>query len=214
MMRRWGVVAVAMLAIATAAEAQEPGEGFLAVGGHVGSLRYTKIDAAAATSDVVSGPAIGGMLRLRVWRVELTGRYLQSALSGAVSEDFVEGELGLGIRVVRWLSVRAGPRVRAHVTENGTERWVFWEGRVRGDARLLGPGVRTYVEGWASFGGDVNLALPLQRAGGVEGGLMLKVPVSQLWLVASYRFDRAALTGAAQVESSDQLMLALTFGGF
>ena len=92
MMRRWGAIAVGVLVAATAVEAQEPGESFIAVGGHVGSLRYTKIDAVAATSDVVSGPAFGGMLRLRVWRVELTGRYLQSTLSGAVSEDFVEGE--------------------------------------------------------------------------------------------------------------------------
>jgi hypothetical protein len=177
-------------------------------------VRYTRIDAGATTTDVVSGPAFGGLVRLRLWRVELSGRYLQSTLSSAtVSEDLVEGELAVGVRLVRWLSVRAGPRVRAHVTENGTERWVFWEGRVRGDARLFGPGVRSYVEGWTSFSGDVNLAQSFQRAGGIEGGLLVKLPVWELWAVLSYRFDRAALTGAAQVESTDQLMLALTFGG-
>ena len=212
----WVVVAAWAAGAVFTQQARAQSDGGVAMlGVLVGSMRSTRIDAATTTTDVVSGVAFGAVGRLRIWRAELFARYMQSDLGEvAAPQDLVEGEIALGVRPVRWLSLRVGPRVRAHVTENGRERWVFWEGRVRGDARLFGPSVRSYLEGWTSFSGTTNLAEGLQRAGGIEGGVIAKLPIWQMWVVASYRFDRASLIGATQVDATDQLTLALTFGGY
>ena len=65
-----------------------------------------------------------GTLRLGVSVVGLDLRYRQGTLSaagGAEQHKLVEGQALLGLRFGPWLTLEAGPHVRAYVTPAGTE---------------------------------------------------------------------------------------------
>ena len=212
MMSVWRfVLAVGMaLAVPVSVSAQ----GFRIEGAAQVSSVSVKRTAAATTS--VNGFGIGGVLRMSVWLALLEVRYEQASLSesgGASPEDMVEGEVLVGIRFLPWLTVKAGPRIRANVTELGTERWVLWEGRIRADVRLIGTTVRGHAEAWSILSGEVNLTDPFNRGQGVEGGLEFKL-FGDFWGGLGYRFDHEVLAGDVREDITEKVYLRFGVGGF
>ena len=149
-----------------------------------------------------SGLLLEGAGRLSVSVLALDAVYRQGSLSaagGGDQRDVVEGQIALGLQLVPWLAVQAGPRLRAYVTPAGTERWVFWEGNVRASARVIRP------DGWAYLrvGRVLTANLPgltWDGGQGAEGGLKLRL-VGPLWGSVSYWIHRAATGGGQRVET-------------
>ena len=91
-------------------------------------------------SDLVSGMTAGVQGGLTLGKlVQLEAQYVQGSLhrDGGVAagdRDLIEGQALLGLAPTPWLALAVGPRVRSLVTAAGTERWVRWEVRARGQA--------------------------------------------------------------------------------
>jgi hypothetical protein len=105
-----------------------------------------------------------------------------------------------------------GPRVRAYVTDAGTERWVFWEGRLRADVPMIEASIRGSVELWRVFSGDVNLAGAFDRGGGIAGGVLARIPRAPVWFSLSYALDRATQAAGAREDTVERLTFGLIVG--
>ena len=132
----------------------------LAVAVGVGRLPGQTLHSAAAASVVTtrvrteqpggatefSGAAFGGEGTLSLGRFRLDLSYLQGRLDpdtgSARARDLVEGAVLLGVRPVEWLTVSAGPHARAYAASGQTQRWLFWELRVRAATPFIGSAVR------------------------------------------------------------------------
>jgi hypothetical protein len=163
----------------------------------------------------MSGLGLGGLVRVSTWLAQLEFRYEQAGIStadGGTAQDLVEGEVLLGIRFLPWLTVKTGPRVRANVTDLGTEKWVSWVGRIRGDVRLIGTAVRGHAEAWSVLSGNVNLNDDFGEGQGVEGGLVFDL-FGSFWGEIGYRFDRDVLAGDVRTDITEKLYVRFGLGG-
>jgi len=162
----------------------------------------------------MSGLGVGGFVRVAASLVQLELHYEQAALSGTdPNQDLVEGEVLLGVRFLPWLTVKVGPRIRANVTDLGTERWVLWQGRIRTDTHLIGSTVRAHVEVWSILSGDVNLDDAFGQGQGLEGGLEVEL-FGAFWGGLGYRFDRDVLGDGVRTDVTERLYLRFGMGGF
>jgi len=168
-----------------------------------------------AGTDRLSGVAFGGEGAVWVGPVVFDVRYAQGTLDsvsgGAGSRDVVEGGALLGVRPVSWLTIAAGPQARAYVLSAGgaTQRWVFWEGRVRAGAPFVGSAVLGYVELWRAFGADVNVPEAFDHAQGGEAGMVVRLARAPVEARLAYRIDHAVLGGGSRLETVDGVVVTV-----
>jgi hypothetical protein len=171
-----------------------------------------------AETDKLSGVTFGGRAGLRYWKLLLDVRYLEGTVESSSSErkeDVVEGELLVGMAPLSWLALKIGPHVRSIVTDLGTQRWWFWEGRVRGQADLGTPLLRSYLEAWYVFSANVDLVEGYDGGNGIEGGIRGRLTRFPLWAELAYRIDHSRLAGGDRTQTVEELvlMIGVTFGG-
>ena len=151
-----------------------------AVGLAAGSVRARS---RAGTADqLVTGAVIGGEARLQVGRVTVDLAYVQGSLepdTGAgPGPDYVAGEAFLSVRTVPGVVLRVGPQAHAYISGTGTQRWLFWTARLRGERTLIGPAVGGFVELRAAWNADVNVSEPFGHATGGVVGMQVRLPRS------------------------------------
>src|SRR6266850_1870028 len=97
-----------------------------------------------------SGAAFGAGGTLSLGRFQVGLSYLQGRLDpdtgSARARDLVEGAVLLGVRPVEWLTLSCGPHARAYAASGQTQRWLFWEVRVRAAKPFIGS-ARAPLEG-------------------------------------------------------------------
>jgi hypothetical protein len=213
-MRRAGtaaaLVAVATVTVSTGVHAQSGRTLGLGVG-----LARSWEEAAMGGSVVTrSGLLFEGAADLRVSLLELGLAYRQGTLSASGTNDqrdLVEGQAMLGLRLVRWFKIEAGPRLRAYVTPAGTERWVFWEGRVQAAARVIRPAGWAYLRVGRVLTADLP-GLVLDEGVGAEGALELQLPGTPVWGRLGYWMHRASIIGGQRVETMQGVSAGVMVG--
>jgi hypothetical protein len=186
-------------------------------GTDAGAYRVRFHSAWQGGGEALSGFAVGGQTRLVVGHVSLEASYAQGRLTAdtgaAAARDLVDGSLALVVRPTHWLALKAGPHLRAYVAPGGTERWVLWEARARGESAII-PGVlQAHVEGWIAVASEVNVAPGAAGAHGGEAGLTLRLAQSPFWARLSYAVDRARMANDARTETVEAVFLGVGFGG-
>lgn len=178
----------------------------------VGALASEVISTRTSASGTVRETGIG-------WGVEATGaarqfaldlRYLQAHVAqGADSgRDVAEGEIVARFMPIPWFGIGTGAHLRAFITPAGTERWVMWEGRARLQARLLGPAVRSYVEGWRALHGSVSGGT-LDADAGMSVGLVVWPNEGRARARIEYEIDRGRLNGGAAEQVTEHLSVGV-----
>ncbi|OLC34364.1 MAG: hypothetical protein AUH81_12445 [Candidatus Rokubacteria bacterium 13_1_40CM_4_69_5] len=164
-----------------------------------------------------SGPIFGGEAGLGLGPVTLGAGYLEGRLQPGSSgtpkgRDLVEARIFVSARPVPWLTLSAGPRVRAFVTDSATERWVLWQVRARAQNALASTPLQTYIELWRALSARVNLPEPVDHVQGGEAGVVLRPRGSAVWLRLGYRVDGAQLGGGSRSESVEAVSFAVGIG--
>lgn len=203
----------ALLIASGRAEAQDRSR--LVLGGTLGFSNVTQ--KTTLDTSKMTGPLVGIDVGIRFWRAELRGRYVQGGLDSDGSgqdTDLVEGELMLGVWPTDVFALKLGPRARSFVTNTGTVRWLFWELRARAEASVSSSrSLRSYIEGWYAFSGDVSSAADaFGKNLGIEGGLAIAIPSTPLNVRLSYRIDKGTLAEEIRTEAVDQLLLTVGIG--
>jgi hypothetical protein len=179
----------------------------LALRGTAVSVRETV--AQAGTSGLRTGIAWGGEGAFGLGPATLAVRYVEGSIDSATGTrgvDYVEGQVLLLLRPLRWVAAGFGPHARSFVQAGGTQRWLMWELHGQGIAPLAGSLLEAYLEGWVVVGSTIDLVEPLDHGLGVEGGL--RVALGRL----RYRTERLALGGGAREETHEQVALAIGIG--
>src|SRR5262249_30865948 len=123
--------------------------------------------------------------------------------------DMVEGHFMLGVRPVRWLSLKTGPHARGYVAGGITERWLLWEARATADAYIVYPGIRGYVELGGTLHGSIrNGAGPFGNSRLGEAGMVVKIPRAPIWFRVAYGVERTRFASTNGLDA----METLTFG--
>jgi len=199
---RWVSVSFATVCVVGPIAAQTP---FLSGGASIVSVHSQGVGIGGPTR--ASGTMLGGMAMARFGRFEVEGRYIQGALQ---SQDFVQGQLGVGFHPVPWAYAQTGARARAYVTPTETERWVMWLLGVRVEAALVGTTVRGDVGLWRALALSANVGSTEGRAArGGEAGVTLHLPDRPMWLRLAYGIDRASVAGAARRETVEEFTLTV-----
>ncbi len=208
--RRYCVCASAAVAICCLA-GELSGQGRLDVAaGAVGVVtRVTPED--PQVRGQLTGVLLGGEGRVEIGRFSANVRYMEGSVKSTrldVSQDLVEGEFLIGVSPIDWLTLKLGPHVRSFTFADGTRRrWFYWEGRVRGTARLFDQQLRSYVEVWKALSADVSGADPFDYGQGAEGGLELRLATSPLWARLGYRVQRSRLQNVRRPQTIEQILL-------
>jgi hypothetical protein len=165
-----------------------------------------------------SGPIFGGEAGLGLGPVTLDAGYVEGRLQPGSSgtpkgRDLVEARIFVSARPVPWLTLSAGPRVRAFVTDSATERWVLWQVRARAQNALGSTPLQTYIELWRALSARVNLPEPVDHVQGGEAGVVLRPPRTAVWFRLGYRVDGARLGSGIRSETVEAISLAVGVGG-
>ena len=97
------------------------------------------------------------------------------------------------------------------ISDVGTQRWFFWEVRLRGEATLGIPVLKGYLEGWNVISNNLDVPEPWDRGQGIEGGLRLQSAGRPLWARLGYRMDHSRLGSGARTETMEQLVATVGF---
>jgi hypothetical protein len=152
-----------------------------------------------------------GSLGLGVSVLGLDVLYRQGTLSadgGADQHELVDGQVLFGLRLGPWLTLEAGPHLRAYVTPAGTERWVLWEGQARVAARVLRPGGWVYLRVGRVLTADIP-GMSFDHGQGAAAGLELRLGSTPLWGHVGYWVHRASASGALRVETVQGMSLGV-----
>jgi hypothetical protein len=188
------------------------------VAGADGSVSRVRFHSAVrGGGEARSGFAVGGRARIVLGHVSLEASYAQGRLTAdtgaAAPQNLVDGSLALVVRPTHWLALLAGPHLRGYVAPGGTERWVFWEARARGESAII-PGVlQAHIEGWIAVASSVNVDPGAAGAHGGEAGLTLRLAQSPFWARLAYAVDRARMTNDVRTETVETVFLGIGFGG-
>jgi hypothetical protein len=136
---------------------------------------------------------------------------LAPSTAGPAERELIEGRALIGLRPVPWLMVAGGAHVRSYVTAAGTERWLFWQARLRAEPAIAGPRVRGRLEVWRAFAADVSTAPAFDRSYGGEVGLTLG-PFGPLWLRMAYSIEDARFRGNTRRETVEELSFSVGAG--
>ena len=160
-----------------------------------------------------SGAAFGGEGTVSLGRVQLGLSYLQGRLDpdtgSAPARDLVEGSVLLGVRPVEWLTLSAGPHARAYAASGQTQRWIYWELRVRAAKPFIGSAVRGYAELWRAVAADANVPESFDHAQGGEAGMIVRLARAPLEVRVAYRIDHAVLGGGSRLETVDGVVIGV-----
>jgi hypothetical protein len=208
MRRRAAVAAAVALLAASPLSAQ-------ALLGSAGlSLGWVRSSSAlGSTTSQLRGTVLGGEGRVRVGRVAFDVAYREGSIvsyDGNETRDYAEGRLLLLLATVPGVTLVAGPHARAYITSSGTQRWLFWTVRVRGEHELVGPSVSGYVEVWRSVGATVNVSEQFEKATGGEVGMNFRFGQSLFWGRAGYAIERAWL--GSRSETVEGITAVVGFG--
>jgi hypothetical protein len=166
-----------------------------------------------AVTQLLTGFLLGGVASAALGRFSIDGRYAEGSVessNGSFAQDVVEAEVLIGAAPLPWLLVKAGPHVRSFTFADGTRRrWVFWEARLRAQARMLDRVLLGYLEGWKVVGGSVSGSDPFDAAQGAEGGLEFRFESLPVWTRIGYRVDRSRLQGIADPQTVEQIIFAV-----
>ena len=184
------------------------------LGGGVGLLR---LQGTAVSPGLLQGAIKAAMGRASLWRFELDLGYSEGSLTDGqgtlAPREFVEGNLLLGIRPVRWLALKAGPHSRGFVQNGVTERWLFWEGRIRADGFVAGPAVRGYIEVGSAFSGTTrNAAGAFGNSRGGEAGVIVRLPRIPVWVQLGYGVERSRLAVPTPLDAVERFIFGVGVG--
>jgi hypothetical protein len=207
-MRRVTPVAAALVLIAAPLAAQTL-HGSAALGG--GWVRTVSL--LGSSEDALRGVVIGGEGRVRVGRFMIDAAYREGGLSTydrSETRDYAEGHFLVMASVVRGVEIAIGPHARAFITNTGTQRWLFWSLRLRGERDLITPSIAGYVELWRSLSAKVNVSEAFDKANGGEVGMKVRFSGSRFWSRVGYQIERAWL--GARRETVEGLNIVVGYG--
>src|SRR6266702_1424729 len=160
-----------------------------------------------------SGAAFGAEGTVSLGRVQLGLSYLQGRLApdsgSAPARDLVEGSVLFGVRPAEWLTLSAGPHARAYAANGQTQRWVYWELRMRAAKPFIGTAVRGYAELWRAVSADANVPEPFDHAQGGEAGMIVRLARAPFECRVAYRIDHAVLGGGTRLETADGVVIGV-----
>lgn len=189
---RWpALLAVALIALPVSLRAQELSP--IVLEADATTLRVVR-DVGA--SQVLEGTVLGAKGSLAYRRLQLDGRYTEGTLVpagviGAVDEKYVDALLIARVRLSSFLSLGAGPHLRAFVTPLGTARWSRMELHARTEGELINGLAHLRIDTWFSVSTDANVQSGGRGAMGGEAGLLLRIPNTPTALHVMYTADRA-----------------------
>ena len=215
MTRRLVVAAVCVAALAGRALGAQTAN-WLTVGASTTGIRLQSQFATGLSSDV-SGVALGASGSVERGPVALALGYWQGRVDGdpggTQQQDVIDGYALLVVRAQPWLDVKAGAEARSYVTPAGTERWVFWQARLRAERTIVDPSVRGHIEVWRALSTEVNTSGTVDRAQGGEVGLTLLRVLGPLWVRMAYGIDDARLIGSERRQTLEALAFSVGYGG-
>jgi len=201
-------VLLAMFAFASPVSAQHPVSFSLN-----GGVFSTSLNTEGSTGKRhLSGFSAGGGAAVGYGRLGFGVQYLEGSLTpsgGGTDRDIVEGEAMLSVRALSWLSLKLGPHIRSFLIGDGTQRWVFWEGRVRTKARLGTDRLTSILEFWQVLSADVNTVESFDGGQGIEGSLKWELANLPLWLGLGYRIDRSHLGDGSRTEVVEHFLFTV-----
>lgn len=157
---------------------------------------------------------VGIALAARVERGYLVARvrYVDGTVtsSDAANPDrgVADAMVSVGVRVLDWLSVEAGPRTRAYSADARIQRWGFMDVRLSGERTIIDDRVAMDLALWRSVSGGFHESRVFDGASGGEVAVAFKLWRQPLWARLTYRIDRG--TGADPVRSDTFEQLLLT----
>lgn len=159
---------------------------------------YTNLNVTrdVATSQLLTGPALGVRATVAFRRFELEGRYAEAslapdALSITGPEDYVDAHIIARVRILPGLSLGAGPHLRAFVTPSGTARWSRMEVHARLEGELIAGIAQLRVDTWYAASAESNVQDGGNGAVGGEAGMLIRLPRTPTSLYLGYAADRA-----------------------
>jgi hypothetical protein len=165
-------------------------------------------------SEQFVGPLVGAQGVVAVWRVQLAINYAQGRVdpdgASEPGHDVVEASVLLGVKPLPWLTLEGGPHARSYALIGGTQRWLFWELRVRAEGAFIGSAGKGYVEVWRPVAASINVPEPFDHAQGAEAGMIIRLSRAPLELRLGYQIEHAVLGGGARLETVDGVVLAAT----
>jgi len=170
-------------------------------------------------SEALSGLVVGVRARVSGSLIGLEASYDQGRLSAAAgsgpSRSLVDGSVFVSTRPTLWLTLKAGPQLRAYVAPGGTERWVLWEFRARAEAPIASPALalRAHVELWSALASSVNADPGAAGARGGQAGMAMRLPGSRFWVRLSYAVDQEKMKNGARTEALETVVLTIGLGG-
>lgn len=148
-----------------------------------------------ASTQILSGPVLGARASLAFRRLQIEGQYSEGSLSpdgigSTATEEYVDARVIARLRVTPWLSVGAGPHLRAFVTPSGTARWARVEVHSRLTSELINDVAVLVLDVWYAPTAESNVQGGGSGARGGEAGVFLRVPGTPSALHLSYMADR------------------------
>jgi len=128
------------------------------------------------------------------------------------ARDYVEGRLLGGVRIVKSLSIMAGPHARSYVLSSGTRRRLLWELRGTLETPVVSSLASARLDVWTAVSGNSNIDETLDHARGGEAALTVHIPRSPVWGKLGYRVERASFDAAARAETVEGLVFTIGVG--
>jgi hypothetical protein len=149
-----------------------------------------------ATSQLLEGSVLGAKASFAFRRLQIEGRYTEGSLVpggvvGTDDEKYVDALVIMRVNVKPFLSLGAGPHLRAFVTPAGTARWSRMELHARTEGELINGLARVRVDAWFAPSASSNVQGGGSGAMGGEAGLVLRIPNTPTALQVMYTADRA-----------------------
>lgn len=116
-----------------------------------------------------------------------------------------------GVAVRPWVTIWAGPHVRARETAGQTERWVLWEARLDFSGDRVARRVGWSLETWGVAAAGAGAPQPFGRGLGTAGAVSLRLQRT-IRAELSYRVEQIRLAQGSRRETTEVLSLWLSWG--
>jgi hypothetical protein len=214
---RAGALTFACMIVATTASRPLGAQSgpLLSAGLDAGTVRLAREGPARV---VFSGSLLGVHGGIAFRRFGLDAHYAEGTLSAAVGslsddEQLADAEVLLRYQLKPWLSVGAGPHLRAFITPTGTAHWTRVDARARVEGEVIPGLARAHFGVWYALSVDASAQGGGTGAQGGEAGLTVRLPRTPFGIQLSYAADRASyVTGSA--EFLERVGLSFVMGHF